>query len=230
MKDVIVSSECIVALIGGSVLNPNDLEEVLSFAPLLVAADGGAVSALNAGHRPEAVIGDMDSLPDSVAAQLSDRLFPISEQESTDFDKALRHIQSPLVLAVGFSGGRLDHELAVMNALVRHPDRPCIVVGRETLTFLAPRDILIDLEAGTTVSLFPMGQAKARDTGLKWSIDGLVLSPEGRVGTSNKAKGPVHLQTETANLLIILPRSVLSAAIRALAAVTPAGRWSARGQ
>ena len=47
-------------------------------------------------RRPEFVVGDMDSLPEGVMEDLSDRLFQVSEQESNDLSKAFRCICSML--------------------------------------------------------------------------------------------------------------------------------------
>ncbi|WP_368187379.1 thiamine diphosphokinase [Aestuariibius sp. HNIBRBA575] len=230
MKSIIVSSESPITLVGGARLNPDDVNEVLSLAPLLVAADGGAASALTLGHLPEAVIGDMDSLPDDAAQALSGRIHCISEQDSTDFDKALRSIDAPLVVALGFAGGRFDHELAVMNTLVRRADRACIVVGAETLVFVAPPKLRLDLSAGSLVSLFPMAEVRANATGLQWPVEDLDLAPDGRVGTSNAATGPVDLSVDTPSLLVILPRSALRVAIMGLLAQRGGAQWPVRAE
>ena len=58
----IVHSKVPVSLVGGGNLDPTDLDLALDRAPWLVAADGGAGAALAAGHVPEVVIGDLDSL------------------------------------------------------------------------------------------------------------------------------------------------------------------------
>jgi thiamine pyrophosphokinase len=70
---------------------------------------------------PQAVIGDLDSISQSTGRGCGDIFHEVSEQDSTDFDKALRHLDVPLVLAVGFTGARLDHELAVFHTLVARP-------------------------------------------------------------------------------------------------------------
>src|SRR6056297_1347169 len=126
LSPVLVDSAEPVTLLGGGEASPADVEEALSHAPLLVAADSGAALALDLGHLPEAVIGDMDSLPEAVRAALpAARIHRIAEQESTDFDKALRSVRAPLVLGVGFLGRRLDHQLANFNVLSRRPERRC---------------------------------------------------------------------------------------------------------
>ncbi len=168
---------------------------------------------------PSAVIGDLDSLgADALARIPADRLHRIEEQDSTDFDKALSHIVAPLVLAVGFAGARLDHELAVYNALVRLADRPAVVIGEHDICFHAPPRLRLDLPTGTRVSLFPMAAVTGHSTGLRWPIKGLVFAPDGRVGTSNQASGgPVTLAMDGPGMLVILPRLMLRAVIPVLA-------------
>ena len=113
------------------------------------------------GGDPVAVIGDMDSLSPEAAMAFADRLHPVPEQETTDFDKALTRIEAPLVLALGFAGGRLDHELAALHSLVLRADRPCILLGPATLAFHAPPDLSLPLGPGTLVSSFSLQAMKS---------------------------------------------------------------------
>ena len=147
----------------------------------------------------------------------SGRVVGIAEQETTDFGKALRHIDAPLILGAGFMGGRLDHELACYNALVRYPDMRCILMGGEDICFHAPARMALHLAPGTRVSLFPMAELRVSATGLEWPLDNLRLAPWGRVGTSNRAvTGPVEIAPGGPGLLVILPRAALDAAMAAL--------------
>lgn len=213
----IVSSDAPVTLIGGAGCATQDLETALTLAPRLVAADGGAAMALAAGYRPEAVIGDMDSLSAAGQSALSDHLHPITEQDSTDFDKAVRSIDAPLILAVGVSGGRLDHELAALSTLVGRPERRCIILGAETLTLHCPPSLTLDLPAGALVSLYPLKPVTMGCAGLRWSFDALDLAPDGRVGTSNAAMGgPATITASNPGLLVILRRAELAQAVSAL--------------
>lgn len=207
-------------------MGPQDLDFALSVAPDLVAADGGAEATLAQGKLPQAVIGDFDSLSDTTRALVpADRLHHIAEQESTDFDKALRSIAAPLVLAVGFLGKRVDHQLAVFNVLVRRADRRCVLLGEDEVIFAAPPRIALPLEEGDVVSLFPMRRVTGRSTGLTWPIDGLEMQPDGRVGTSNRAEGPITLEFDAPGMLVIVPRRALPAVITALVR-QPAASWA----
>lgn len=207
-----------VTLVGGGIIGSDDLDLALRHAPMVVAADSGAGPVLDAGHVPAAVIGDFDSINAKDMARIPrERLFLIDEQDSTDFDKALRHIAAPLVVAVGFLGARVDHQLATFNALVRLQDRPCVLLGPHEAIFHVPGRVELDLNPGDVVSLFPMSRVQGRSDGLEWPIDGLDFSPDGRVGTSNRACGPVQIEVDGPGLLALVPRAALPAVVRAIA-------------
>lgn len=206
-----------VTLVGGGEIPSGALEEALALAPVLAAADGGAAAALAAGHRPEAVIGDFDSLSEAVRAQLPpEALHPVAEQDSTDFDKALRSIGAPVVLAVGFLGGRVDHQMAAFSTLVQGHGTPCVLIGETEVIFHLTHEVALPARAGEVISLFPMQQVTGRSDGLEWPIEGLVMSPMGRIGTSNRALGPVRLMPDGPGLLVIVPRRLLADVMRAL--------------
>ncbi len=217
-----------ITLIGGGDVSDSDLKAARQLAPSLIAADGGANAAVAAGHLPEAVIGDFDSLSVEARNRIdADRLFKVSEQDSTDFDKALRHIEAPLILGVGFLGARVDHQLAAFSTLLARADKPCVLIGAQELVFLAPPSIALDLTDGDVVSLYPLVRVAGRSTGLHWPIDGLDLSPDGRLGTSNRATGAITLEVAQPGLLMIVPRPHLSVVFRALQ--SSEARWPVRG-
>lgn len=215
-----------VTLIGGGAVAAGDLDLALSLAPFLVAADGGADLALSEGRIPQAVIGDLDSLSNIVRKQLApNTIYEVAEQSSTDFHKALRHIKAPVVLAVGFLGARVDHQLASFNTLVQVLSSPCILLGEHELVFHVPREISLATEAGETVSLFPMCPVTAESTGLQWPLSGLKMSPMGNIGTSNRAVGPMSLIMEGPGLLGIIPRRHLPQLMQQIAQAPP---WSSK--
>lgn len=193
-------------LLGGGPTHLRHVIQSLKAAPILVCADGGADLAVAHDLPIEAVIGDMDSLSAQALAGIdSTRVHHIAEQDSTDFEKCLYSVTAPAILAHGFTGGRMDHELAACSALVRHPDQRCILMGEQDLCFLAPLDFEIDLPMGTRFSLYPMGQVSGRSHGLKYPIDGLEMSPATQIGTSNEVTGPVSLHIDARLMLVLLP-------------------------
>lgn len=217
MTAIIVHSDEPIALFGGGDATSDVIDRVRKLTSAVVAADGGANLALDHNIKPDAVIGDFDSVsPDTVAALPDHALHKIEEQDSTDFDKALRRISAPLILAVGFTGARLDHQLAAMHTLVARADKRCIVLSDRELVFVCPPRLSLSLPKQSVFSLFPMGQVEGTSKGLKWPIDGLVFTPASRIGTSNEVSGKVELTVDAPSMLAIVPISELDAVMDAL--------------
>lgn len=216
MNQVIVQSRAGVTLVGSGRFGAVALARARAMAPGLVAADGGADRLLALDARPDAVIGDLDSISPAARKAFAVVLHEVPEQESTDFEKALRAIEAPFVLGLGFTGGRLDHGLAVLNALVRHPARRCVILGGGEAIFAAPPELALDLPAGTRLSLFPLAEVTGRSSGLRWPIAGLSFAPGGRIGTSNAVEGPVRLEFDAPGMLVIVPARFVERVIGAL--------------
>lgn len=218
MNSPIVQSTHGVTLAGGGPFSARDLKLALARAPLPVAADSGADRLLRFGVAPQAVIGDMDSISARAQAEIPlERQYLVAEQATTDFDKALRSIKAPLVLALGFAGARLDHGLAAFSTLIARAERRCILIGPQDLAFAAPPRLELAVAPGEPVSLFPMASVTGRSEGLEWQIEGIRFAPDGMIGTSNRAVARrVVLDFDRLGMLVILPRRRLDAAIRAL--------------
>lgn len=203
-----------VTLVGAGPATGADLAAALALAPEAVAADGGAGHVLPGGRRFRAVIGDLDSLEPAVAMAIRAEGVPVhrvAEQDTTDLEKCLYSVAAPLVIGVGFLGGRFDHELAALSALLRFADRPVILLGRGEICFALPVRLELDLAAGTRVSIFPLAPVTGiASSGLLWETAGLTLAPGGRIGTSNAAAGgPVRLAFDRPGALMILPDACL---------------------
>ena len=197
-----------ITLVGGGPVDPHRLKQALSLAPTLVAADGGADHVHRLGHRVSRIVGDLDSLTNlQFWRDQGAEVVRIAEQDSTDFEKCLYGTEANLYLGVGFLGRRLDHSLACLRTLAAYPDKRVILVGDGDLVFLCPRKFTINLQAGTRVSIFPMGRVTAGPSkGLRWPLDGLVMEPFGQIGTSNEATGGVvEMRFEADYALVILP-------------------------
>ena len=223
MNHPIVQSHKPVTLVGGGPVPARDLALALARAPVTIGADSGADRLMAAGIMPQAVIGDFDSLSIATRNALPpDRLHPIADQDSTDFDKALRRVNAPVILALGFAGARMDHGLAVMNALVRHWQRPCIIIGPKDIAFAAPPRLTLRLRVGDTLSLFPLALITGTSTGLHWPLDGLHFAPDGMIATSNRVSAPdVRWHLSGPGMIAIAPRARLTAVITALTTAPP---------
>ena len=229
MKNSILDILEPLTIIGGGDCTVEDIQLARTIAPICVAADGGAHIALPAGVPLTAVIGDMDSISNEARAQIpAEKFHHIAEQDSTDFDKVLRHVSAPLSIAVGFSGGQVDHALAALHTLVVYCHKRIILLGEQDIIFLCPPQMALSVEAGTRVSLFPLGPVRGTSTGLEWPIDGIDFAPGQRSGTSNRATGDITLTLERPNMLCILPRSLIQPVARLFADAQAPAQWSSR--
>ncbi len=229
MNHNIVNSLEPVTLVGGGVVGVNDLKQAVLLAKQCIVADGGLGHVLAAGLIPKAVIGDIDSANAAELRQIGQNLIhKIADQDSTDFEKALDYIAAPVILAVGFTGGRIDHQMAVLNALVTHRDQCVVVVAETEIILHLPVDITLPTQAGDVVSLFPMRETSGTSQGLKWPIAGLNFAPDGKIGTSNLALGSVEIHTNSPGLLAIIPRTRLEDLMQVLLAQPVSSKWRAR--
>lgn len=200
--------------VGGAPVTTNILEIALTYAPRLVAVDGGADAVLAAGRKPDLVVGDFDSISDAARAAFSEQLLHISEQDSTDFGKALRSSPAPLTIAVGFIGARVDHMLAVLTEMAR-TRAPVILLSNEECICILPPRLSLDLAPGTRVSLWPLGPTTGTSTGLRWPIADLTFHPTDFGGTSNEATGPVSLRV-AGDMVLLLPAAELPKLVAAV--------------
>ena len=171
MNKKALSFENPITLVGGAEVSTDNFAESIKFASNVVAADGGANTCLKYGVKPKAVIGDMDSIDENSKTQIGqESIHFVSSQNDTDFEKSLNRINAPLILGLGFLGDRLDHQMAVQTALVKHYDKKVLLIGSHDLVFLTPPNFSINLKNECRVSIYPMGECSVGSTGLRLSL------------------------------------------------------------
>ena len=135
-------------------------------------------------------VNDFDQLADDI------RHIKRSGQDDTDFEKSLDLISAPLILGIGFLGGRFDHSLAALDALSRLPhDRPVLLVGGDDVLLRLRGDFEMILPLASRFSVWPLGtQHFLRSHGLEWPLDDVTMVFSKRTGTSNRVNGaPVSI-------------------------------------
>jgi thiamine pyrophosphokinase len=200
-----------VTLIGGGGFTSEQLRRSLKLAPELISADGGVNCFTQFEPLPKYIIGDLDSIKNvGKWKNLGTKILQISEQDSTDFEKCLRSIMAPKFICIGFTGKRLDHFLAVCNALVKF-SHPTIVLGDKDLIFHLPKKFEIELPINSRFSLFPLKEIDTiTSEGLKYPLDGILFSPTKRVGTSNSSvQKKIKISYEGEGMLAIVSSQYL---------------------
>lgn len=208
-------------LVGGGALSLDLVEQARALAPELVAADSGADRLAGWRLVPAGVIGDMDSIVDTERWREEPvRFLHLAEQETTDFEKCLYATEAPFYVAVGFTGARVDHLLAVLHAMLARPEKTVVLLGQaEAMALVPPGRVLgFGLAPGARVSLFPLAPVTGTHSrGLRWPIDGLSMAPGRRVGTSNIASDErVEVGFDAAGALLMLERRYLAPLVRAI--------------
>jgi thiamine pyrophosphokinase len=100
--------------------------QLLHDARHIVCCDGAVKKLADFGRDPEAIVGDMDSIPSDLKERFSDRLFPSSDSETNDLTKAvafcIRQGYDELAI-LGATGLREDHTLGNIALLADYAPR-----------------------------------------------------------------------------------------------------------
>jgi thiamine pyrophosphokinase len=211
----------LLVIVGGGTVDNEILRELYLEGGHLVGADGGADSIVAAGLKPEAIIGDFDSLADPMSWLGKTRLMQIGEQLTTDFEKALYSTRAAVTVALGMTGKRFDHTLAALDAVARYASRNVILVDEEDVALVLDGAFSFVVAPGERVSVHPLAPVTfQRSEGLKYPLDALTLAPGVRTGTSNNADdGPFTIVPEEGDQspwLLILDRRHLMGLVKQL--------------
>jgi thiamine pyrophosphokinase len=200
-------------LLNGEVPDPVLVRRLAKRCSVLICADGGARHAVRLGLRPDAVVGDMDSVPRPLPRSWRGTSFLCDfDDDASDFEKALAFAAragcSRLYVA-GILGGRLDHAL-VNLALAKAWGcrRSLVIVDRGLATLLGPGRYRLPVKRGELVSLLAATEkAKLSVSGVRYPLRRASLAPGGR-GLSNVAQGPVALTVHAGRVWAMAPRGI----------------------
>ncbi|MBV6632552.1 MAG: thiamine diphosphokinase [Alphaproteobacteria bacterium] len=191
------SNDQITTLVGGGPVDPAVLKEAVSLSGQIVGVDGGTAHLHTAGITPNTILGDMDSVPpDLMWPGTPPKEITLTDQDTTDFEKALKHFGAGIYLAVGFTGGRSDHYLAVLDVMLRYPEHHVTLMDEFSISTIVPvGDTQIDLPTGTQISLMPLVPTDClTSAGLRWPINGWSMAMGKAVSISNEvSQSPITL-------------------------------------
>jgi thiamine pyrophosphokinase len=187
--------------LNGSPDSPDLLRRVAGRADLVIAADGGARYALEAGVVPDLVVGDMDSLGEDLAREVESRGASL-ERHPVRKDKMDGHLAVLAARERGATaadllcalGGRLGALFAVTHILLA-AER----IGLHT-SVVADRGRMFVVEAGSrkvegasqdSISIFPLSGPAAGVTleGMEYPLENATLEPGDTLGFHNELIG-----------------------------------------
>lgn len=171
--------------------------ELIRRADVIICCDGDALRAFlrnrkgifgdNTRH-PDAIVGDLDSMPDRLADEYRDIIFRDSEQDDNDQTKAFRYLLKhfPGLDAVHFiacTGKREDHTLGNLGQLMEYA-RGLSSASEPSLDMVSDHSTAIPLTdsatlmvgQGRSVSIFtPDNTLRIKSKGLVWPTDDVVF-------------------------------------------------------
>jgi len=163
--------------------NPAENRRHVAPGDTILCADGGTLHALSLGLTPHLIVGDLDSLPASVQAEMTARGVEVERhpvrKDQTDLELALaaavrRGATEILILTA--LGGRLDQQLANLLLLTR-PEwagvRLRLAEGNQQAWLLRGPDALTLIgRPGDTLSVVALSQTLTGLTlsGVEWPL------------------------------------------------------------
>ena len=177
------------------------LRRVAGRADLIVAADGGARYALQAGVVPELVVGDMDSLGEDLAREVERRGASLERhpvrKDKMDGQLAVLAAKewgataADLLCAVG---GRLGALFAVPHILLaaeRIGLRSTVVADRGRFFVIEAGSRTVQGDPQDSVSIFPLSGPAAGVTleGMEYPLENAGLEPGDTLGFHNELIG-----------------------------------------
>ena len=167
---------------------------LLDSADAVVCCDGAVMKYMRYTRRrfgkermPEAIVGDMDTLPKAWQERLAPLIVHEAEQEDNDQTKAMRYVLSkhPDVTEIhilGATGRREDHTIGNLGLLMEYTrmfdlgDIQLEAVSDYSTAFPLTDSCELHVGKGRRVSLFsPDNALTIRSEGLRWPTDGVVF-------------------------------------------------------
>jgi thiamine pyrophosphokinase len=210
----------VIVFAGGTVQSGSAVTQALIESKMVIAADGGALAALERGFVPAFVVGDGDSLPLATLTDLQrrgSRIVPAQvEKDETDtelaIELALQQGATRITVLGALGGERFDHTIANLLLLTSYPGTQIEIADGNARGWLlrGPDIALIEGKQGDLLSLFPlMASAKGvRSEHLFYPLHGETLYFGRPRGISNVLLGTQATVALDEGLLLIVHLSI----------------------
>jgi thiamine pyrophosphokinase len=204
---------------GGDAPDPAFLRARAEKARMIIAADRGAQYCLDAGVKPDLVVGDMDSISPDAFEEVKRSGIPLekysSEKDETDtglaLDTAIRNGAGSVEM-IACIGDRFDHGLANIHLLnaARLRGVDASILSPSYRIFLVDSGIEIEGVQGAVLSLLPLTTEVRGITlaGFKWPLKEAVMKVGDSYGISNRVtaqKARIHVREGVLVAVLFFP-------------------------
>lgn len=165
----------------------------------IIAVDGGADLCREAEVIPTLYVGDSDSLSDAGKHYISqleiERVDLPVDKNLSDWAIALDYLCGygiGSLDALGFMGGRLDHQMALLGELSQRGIQAHLIGDKEELwsatrTGRLPAKVVVSGSEFSSFSVFGIGEgAVVSIDGARWPLEHRALEPLSSLGLSNE--------------------------------------------
>jgi len=196
---------------------------ILMSARYIICCDGAAAKLLEAGLKPDAIVGDMDSLSETLQTEYAPIVHKDDEQEHNDLTKAVRFAieQNPASISiVGATGYQEDHTIGNIALLSYYKtlidsastistsinsDIPIILFTDTGRFFPITKGLSIDAPIGSNVSIFSLDtNITIKSKGLCYPLDKVVFDSWWKATLNKTTKNPFELIFETGKVIIYI--------------------------
>lgn len=193
---------------------------LLETADRVVCCDGSLskwLSVFGELRLPDAVIGDMDSLPKALQERFRSLVVKVDEQEYNDMTKAMRYVLEhfPEVTEIhilGATGLREDHTVGNLGLLMEYPrllplgGRKVDMVSDYGTAFAVTDSCELHVGVGRRVSLFSADNTlRVKSKGLHWPTDEVVFDAWWKATLNRADEDIVSLDfSHPSSLLLVL--------------------------
>ena len=168
---------------------------------------------------PDAVVGDIDSLPESLRKRYGDIIVHIGDQDDNDQTKALRHLLENYegldeIHIVGATGKREDHTIGNLSLLMEYArqygldamSRPSLDIVSDYSTSFALRDSAeLYLGEGRNVSIMtPDNSLRIKSEGLEWPLDDVVFDNWWKATLNRTVSPKVSLHFSHPSMVLVI--------------------------
>ena len=149
-------------------------------ASFIVCCDGAANEFIEIGGKPNAIVGDCDSISKENIVRFADILYPNNDQETNDLTKSVQFcVDKGMkdIIIVGGTGKREDHTLGNISLLAEYVYIANVVMATNWGIF-TPRNTTTQFKSfiGEQVSIFSIDHTKVSSQNLKYPLSNRILS------------------------------------------------------
>lgn len=167
---------------------------------------------------PDRVIGDMDSLPESLRKKYSDIIVKIDEQEHNDQTKAFRWAMENLegmesITILGATGQREDHTIGNISLLMEYARMYDLegagiqvqMITDHTTVVAVTDTVEMDCGEGRQISIFsPDNTLKIKSEGLRWKTDDVVFDNWWKATLNRAVQDNIRLEFSHRSIALIM--------------------------